>query len=208
MWSVPRDWPGETVFIVAGGPSFTLDHAARLRGRRVIAINSAWHTTPSADLLFFGDARWWNGNCRAGTWPDCGRNTTSGFKGLIVTCADTVHDDRVLKLRKEAPPKWTPDPSKVTMNWSSVTAAMNIADHAGAARIVLCGLDGKVGPAGKRHHHGARYPWPLKPDSFDRHAEEFASVAPAIARRGIAVFIANPDSRHDCWPRLSLEDVL
>lgn len=198
-WAVPKLWPGKRVFVVAGGPSFTPEHAEMLRGRPVIAVNSAWRSVPFCDVLIFGDARWWR---------QIGRNTTKDFKGEIVgTCAGDMGAP-VRMLQRLHPPRWASDPRFVSMRWTTITGALNFADHAGASDIVICGLDGKLATDGTRHHHGEAYPWPLKADSFANHAAELASVAPAIAKRGITVTIANPDSLADCWPKAKLETLL
>ena len=57
FWSVPREWPGETAFIVGGGPSVLGQDLDALRGRRVIVINSSVYAVPGADFLFFDDHR-------------------------------------------------------------------------------------------------------------------------------------------------------
>ena len=67
LWSVPRAWPGETAYIVAGGPSVAWQDLGLLRGRRVIAVNSSWEAVPWAAILLFADLRWWQANAvRAG----------------------------------------------------------------------------------------------------------------------------------------------
>lgn len=208
MWKVPREWVGQTAYIVAGGPSFTKDHAEALRGQHVIAINSAIATIPFAEVLLFCDKRWWTGHYGQNVqWKMCGRNTTKNFKGLIVSNARFMDDDRVKSLGKIKPPRWSRDPSILTSRWSSVTAAINYADLAGASRIVLCGVDGKLAHDGTRHNHGIHYPWALKPESFQRHAEEFQMAAVHLNGR-VDVINANPFSWHDVWPRRRLEELL
>ena len=60
FWSVPREWPRQTAFIVCGGPSVLGQNLELLRGRNVIVINSSVYAVPWADYLYFGDWRWWN----------------------------------------------------------------------------------------------------------------------------------------------------
>lgn len=199
IWSVPRLWPGDAVFVVAGGPSFTREQAELLRGRRVIAINSAWRTVPFADVLLFGDRRW---------WMELGQKTTGAFAGELVTTSNSVSDPRVRNLYKLAPPKWATDPRYLTMKWTTATAAVNFACHAGAAAVALLGLDGRDAPGGRRHNHDDRYPWPPRADSYQRHADEFKSVARAIAAQGVTVVNCSPGSAHDCWPKRPLEEML
>jgi hypothetical protein len=60
LWNVTPEWAGETVFIVAGGPSVAAQNLDVLAGRKVIAVNSSYERVPGADVLFFGDCRWWD----------------------------------------------------------------------------------------------------------------------------------------------------
>lgn len=207
MWKVPREWVGQTAFIVAGGPSFTREQAEALRGQKVIAINSAFLTAPFADVMVFCDKRWWLGEAGPKQWLLCGKNTSKDFKGLVVTNARFLDDPRVKRLEKIKPPRWSRDPSTLCSQWSSVTAAINYADLAGASRIVLCGVDGKLANDGTRHNHGIRYPWTLKHDSFERHAEEFRMISHHLRGR-VEVINANPNSWHDVWPRQKFEELI
>ncbi len=58
IWTPEPLFAGETVFCVACGPSVPNDIAAKLVGKRVIAVNSAIYKIPAADVLFFTDAGW------------------------------------------------------------------------------------------------------------------------------------------------------
>ena len=52
MGKVPRAWTGETVAILATGPSLTVPDDAAVRGRvRTIAVNDAVTIAPWADVL-------------------------------------------------------------------------------------------------------------------------------------------------------------
>jgi len=87
FWTVPRLWPGETVFIIGGGPSVRGQNIEALRGRRVIAINSSYLVAPWADYLIFADERWWAGDHRL---PGGNRSDVlAKFKGEIVSACGT-----------------------------------------------------------------------------------------------------------------------
>ncbi len=191
MWTVPRDWPDETVFILGGGPSVLSQDLSLLTGRRVIAINSAWHTWRKADVLFFADARWWN------------EYKPKGFDGLAVTTSHVTHPN-VKRLEKVNPSAMSRNPRCVALQRSSVTGAINLALHFGAAKIVLLGVDGKL-VDGRRHSHGVKYRWAFRPKCFDEHAKEFRVVAPSIP---VPVFNCSPVSTIDAWPKMKLEDCL
>lgn len=61
IWTPAALFKGEPVFCVACGPSLTPEIAAKLKGRRVIAVNSAVYAVPFADVLLFTDAGWFEG---------------------------------------------------------------------------------------------------------------------------------------------------
>src|SRR6185369_2136873 len=59
-WEPTREWDGETCFILCGGPSAAAHDIGRLRGHKLIAVNSSIFTAPWANFLLFGDTRWWD----------------------------------------------------------------------------------------------------------------------------------------------------
>ncbi|RWF44291.1 MAG: methyltransferase domain-containing protein [Mesorhizobium sp.] len=198
MWSIASEWEGLTAFVLAGGASVKNLDLSLLKGRRVIAINSAHLTYPDADILFFADQRW---------WTDVGRNEQA-FKGRIVTTSNGGPRD-VLRLEKIDPAKGiATKPTQVALSRTSVSGAINILVHLGCKRIVLLGVDGKVGADGQRHHHGGKYPWPMVKACFDHHAEEFRAIAPSLKAAGVEVINANPDSAIGVWPKVPFQEVI
>lgn len=63
--AVPRDWEGETVVVIASGPSLLskqlgLVNRARDEGRcKVIGVNNAWHRFKRLDAIYALDPVWW-----------------------------------------------------------------------------------------------------------------------------------------------------
>jgi len=198
FWTAPRWWVGETVFVLASGPSVNSLDLSLLSGRRVIAVKSSWITYPAADVLFFADGRWW-------------RDTAlrpKAFDGLIVSSAKEISDPRVKLMHKVPPSELSDRPDTVALARTSTTGAINLAVHFGASRIVLLGVDGKIAPDGTRHCHGRTWPWSLKAGCFDQQAAEYRQVAPSASRLGVEIINANPDSAIDVWPRRSFEECL
>jgi hypothetical protein len=206
---IAEEWPGETVFIVAGGPSVRKQNLELLRGRRVIAINSSWESVPWADVLFFGDSRWWFDH-----WKVCLRV----FKGRVITCAPGVaKNPRVTCLRKASPPGYRPsaepvaglseDRHFVTMKRTSLTGAVNVAAHLGSRRQVWLGVDGGVDKKGRTHHHKP-HRWPQKPGCWEEQRKDIAAMVEPLKARGIEVINASPGSVYDYWPVMPLEDAL
>ena len=200
MWSVPRQWPGETVFVLASGPSVNEIDLSLLTGRRVIAVKSSWVTYPEADVLFFADGRWWK---RPGLRPKT-------FAGMIITTAAEIGDPRVLKLRKVPPAALSSDTDRVALARTSTTGAINLAVHFGAARIVLLGVDGKLAADGRRHCHGLTWPWAkgAERQSFEDQAAEYRAIVPSALELGVEIINANPDSAIDAFPRLPFLECL
>ncbi|MBB2698953.1 UNVERIFIED_ORG: hypothetical protein GGI66_003630 [Rhizobium esperanzae] len=198
FWTAPRIWEGETVFVLASGPSVNGLDLSLLAGRRVIAVKSSWLTYPDADVLFFADGRWWKDPALR----------PKAFEGLIVSSAKEISDPRVKLVHKVEPGDLSEKPDTVALRRTSTTGAINLAVHFGASRIVLLGVDGKVTPDGPRHCHGRPWPWPLKAGCFDEQAAEYRQIAPSAERLGIAIVNANPDSAIDVWPRRPFPECL
>jgi hypothetical protein len=152
LWLVPPAWSGETCFIVGGGVSVETQPVERLRGHKVIALNSSYERVPFADYLLFADTRWYR--------VHESRPAFRAFAGHLVTCSPHVDDPRVWRLRRKNPPGLAQDRNMVVMRRTVMAAAMNLAVHLGVRRIVALGLDGRE-TDGRSHHHEP-HPWPQK----------------------------------------------
>lgn len=187
------------VFIVAGGPSVASQDTELLRGHRVIAINSSWQRVPFAEILFFGDGRWWR---------KYGQDVLAGFAGRIVTCAEEERHPRLEKLHRKFTPGLSNDPSTVAVLRTSLTGALNLAVHMGFRSIVLLGADGKAGPDGRMHHH-AEYDGVLAASAdFASQRKDLEVSAADLVRLGVSVVNASPGSCISFWPIANLEDVI
>jgi hypothetical protein len=98
IWTPEPIFSGETVFCLACGPSVPDDIAEKLKGKRVIAVNTAVYKVPEADVLFFTDAGWFeqfgedggrnkllSGKPGNDVWPR--REFVERFPGLVVSFA-------------------------------------------------------------------------------------------------------------------------
>jgi len=197
FWSAPRIWPGETCFIVGGGPSVQDVDLDRLRGRKVIVLNVSYRVCPWADVLFFGDTRIWNEH----------RPEIEKFGGLIVTASALARAKHIKRMRKTKPPGLAPNPFEVIMHRTSFAAAINLAVHFGCARIVLIGCDGGPDKNGRTHHHKP-HPWPQKAGCWAEQRADLLSLVKPLRKRGVEVVNCSPRSTHDFWPRMSLADYL
>jgi len=201
FWPVPREWPGETVFIIAGGPSVLGQDLDALRGRRVIAINSSVHAAPWADILFFGDWRWW--------YEPENRAAATSFAGRVVTTS-RVPDKRVLVCRKTKPPGLALDRNSLMQRWTSLTAATNLAAHliGPGGTIVWLGADGRIAADGRTHHHKP-HPWPHLKGCYDRHREDLVTIVPSLRSLNIAAYNASSGTAWaDLLPVIDLQEAL
>ena len=69
---VPKEFEGETIYIIGGGPSLKNFDFRSLAGSRTIAVNKAMFFYPNADVLYWTDSRFY-------TWY---KNDIDNFKSL------------------------------------------------------------------------------------------------------------------------------
>lgn len=202
MWSVPREWPGATCFIIAGGPSVTQAEVDRLKGRKVIVINTSYQRAPFADFLFFADSRWFGEHKRELLKPD-------GFKGRIVSANTAVRNHLVLTLEKvKPPPALAAAPTQLAMSRTSLAGAIGLAVKLGAVRIVLLGADMQAAKDGRTHHYAIPHRFPFVPGAWKDHMKELRGLAEPLQRLKIEVVNCSPVSLIEWWPKKPLGDVL
>lgn len=192
-------WPGETVFVVGGGPSLRGFDAACLVGRHVVAVNNAWELVPAAQVVHFADAIWhrWNGERLA--------NFTGRY---VTTVARQLADDpRVCVLEKTGREGIEFDPAKLRGH-NSGHQALNLAVHFGAARIVLLGFDMKTAADGSFQYHAEHRRPSVAHDYELRMIPEMRTTVAPLAEHGIEVLNATPGSALDCFPCIELVSVL
>ncbi|HDZ74382.1 MAG TPA: hypothetical protein ENH55_16790 [Aurantimonas coralicida] len=205
-WSVPPAWPGETVFILGGGPSLAGQGAQRLAGRRVIAVNSSYIAHPFADYLCSADRPWLYEHRAA---------LEKAWRGRVVTVTDAIDWDGLLHLRQVAPPipgkaggvAISTDPRALSVRRTSLQAAINLAVLLGAKRIVLLGADGGRDSEGRAHHHAPHKQAP-KPGCWDEQLVDLATTVQPLIDLGVEVLNASPGSHWDLWPIVTLDAVL
>lgn len=200
--SITPDWSGDTAFLICGGPSVRLADLDKLRGRRVMVVNSSLYAVPFADILFYGDERWELEN----------RSAVKAFRGRVISASyGDQHCSYVEFLRRprpsETPPGLSSDRSQAWLRHTSVRGAINVLCHLGVKRIVALGLDGGPDESGKTHHH-APHPWGMNRDIWDLQRDELAGVAPSLQARGVDLLNASPGSRLPFWPIVNLKDVI
>lgn len=197
MWSAPREWPGESAILICGGPSVLEVDINRLRGRRVVVVNSSYLVAPWADFLVFTDLRWWREH------QDVVR---SMFRGRVVTI-DPTTGDGFLVLKRQRSTGLSADPTRLACAHTTVTSAINLLAHLGVTRIGMLGLDGKNADDGREWHH-APHPHASNPRRYEYHAKALRALVAPLQLLRIQCFNLNPDSAHHMFPFSTLDEFL
>lgn len=210
IWKVPKDWAGETVFILGGGPSLRGFDAEVLRGKgRIIATNEAGLAgvagaedekphAPWADVLYWADKRWFNWN------RDRLGEHTGRYK--IARLAPEPPSEQDIKVLPQGGAPLSDDPSRLA-GFCSGGASINLAYLFGASRIVLLGFDMRADGRGDNWH--CRHKQGTDKSRYVTHfMPPIAAMAWPLKQRGVEVINCTPGSALSCFPILPLEDLL
>ncbi len=196
-YQVPQLCPGGTVVCLGAGPSLVREDAeyAHAKGATVIAVNHAYLFAPFAAALMASDGAWWINvkpkfeGLRYSLDPSAGR-----VPGVIVlknTGTDGIETNRA--------------GLRTCMN--SGGAAVNLAVHFGAKRILLLGYDMAVDR--KRTHFFGHHKFPLRDGSpYQSFRDCFKKQVQPLAQLGIDVANCSRHSVLQCFRRSTLEKEL
>ena len=201
--ALPRIYDGTTVYCVGGGPSLRDFDWKRLRDKNVVAINRGMQLLPTARVIFWSDFRFW-------------RYYGEDVLAHAAEFKITINDASVLAARKcgielfNVPHTgcsgFEYDPRGIKHGKNSGYAAINIAAHLGAKRIVLLGYDMKWSSAATHWHDG--YVTTHTEAKLDGYLAEFPGLVGPLHSLGIEVVNACEDSRIECWPRMTIDAAL
>ena len=226
FWSVPRLWPGETLAILANGPSLTQEQATFCRGRaRVIAVNDSYLLAPWADLHYFCDAKWyeWHRQFESPAQALFGRERAMalfhGFPGIRVTLEPSAvlrkYEPSLKVLRNDSsPPDVKPrpeglclEPDGVRTGRNSGYQVINLAVHTGVRRILLLGYD--MGAVDGKTHWFGEHPRPSGAGIFaSTFLPMFETLVEPLEALGVEVLNCTPGSALTVFPRRPLADCL
>ena len=191
-YTVPRMFEGQTVVVVATGQSLTEEQVSMVRDLPTIAVNDAFRMAPWAAILYAADRQWWDANPDAAQFPGVKLCAMPGGPALHMRSSGTLGFD--------------PNPARVRTGGNSGYQAVHVAIHTGAERILLLGFDMHgthyFGPHTKSAN-GKRLKNP-SPESFRNWAERFG----ALNHRGAEIVNCTPGSALECFPKMSLEEVM
>lgn len=202
---VTRRWQGETVFIVASGPSLTPQVVETLKGikagARVICVNDAYKLVPFADVLYACDASWWNyhNGC-----PDFVGEKWSSHEKRGSNNKQSVAEKYGLNLVLGRTGDMFGTDHSIFYGGNSGFQAVNLAILFGAARLPLVAFDMRD-VKGKSHFFGD-HKKPLRVgkcyqtwiDRFNRAAKRLPS--------GVTIVNTTPGSALKCFPFERLEE--
>lgn len=230
-WTAPDMWQDGECWIIAGGPSMPRQfgvteelirrvmnreenpsayspYLSPIHGKHVIAVNNAYQLGSWIDVVFFGDCAWYKTH----------RKKLAEFPGLKVTSCNRFTNKpkeksegiKYLARDKTHRQGISSDKSKVSWNNNSGAAAINLAVHFGAKRIILLGFDMSLDKGKISHWHGSHgNPWEKqKPPPFKRHLKGFPVIAADAKSMGVEIINASPDSAIDDFLKMGVKELL
>lgn len=201
----PSIFAGETCFILAGGPSLRGFDFTRLRGRKVIAINSSMTPAMEAGLdeggvLYFRDTDWFEKR----------QEGVSRWRGPIITRsprAVLALPHKVKLIGAEFRPGFPkPGSAVIRRGRSSGHDAVSLAIVLGAATVVLLGYDMRE-VEGRTHHHD-EYRQASPSVYSELFLPSFKGWNEDALKAGVTVLNATPGSALTEFPAADLDEVL
>lgn len=198
---IPRLYAGETVFVIASGPSLSNTALDRVRDRPAIAVNLSFEAAPWAGALYFSDARFF-------TWY---QKRILRFPGLKFTGdpGRKIRHPDILQLELTGIRGLETKPGALCHGNNSGYAAINLAFHMGARRIALLGIDMSPDPADNtRQHWHPEHPVPSLSRVYQKMAPNFETLVAPLAAHGVEVVNCNLASAVECFRKCPLDEVI
>lgn len=196
--NIEKIWPGETVYLIGGGPSLKNFKWNSLTGKKTIAINKAIKFYPNADAMYWTDGRIY-------AWH---KEEIHEFKGLKYTIRAMPYSTDVKILRRGKKFGFEPSPNTISHGNNSGYAAINLAIHLGAKKIVLLGYDMGMTAEGTHFHDG----YPVNATSAKIYQEQFLPgfdiLKNELRGKDIQIFNASPTSNLKTFTKVTIEEAL
>ena len=193
----PKLLPGGTVVCLGCGPSLQQADVdfAQEKGAAIIAVNDAYQLAPFAAALMASDGAWWIHK----------KPAFAGLRFALDPAASRVKD--VIVLKNTGTDGIETDPAGLRTGRNSGAAAVNLAVHFGAARIVLLGYD--MGVSGKKTHFFGHHKFPLRDGSpYELFRESFKRQVEPLRQLGVEVVNCSRQTALTCFPARPLEQAL
>lgn len=188
-------WLDETVYLIGGGPSLKGFQWDLLDGKKSIAINRAVQFYPNANAVYWTDSRVY-------MWY---KNDIDKFKGLKYTLkAGSNYTGKVNILKKGMKFGLETEKDSLAHGNNSGYAAINLAVHLGAKKIILLGYD--MGNEGAISHFHDGYPVNATAENIykNQFIPGFTVLRELLYTKGIECYNASINSKLDVFPKIDL----
>lgn len=190
------------VIIIATGASLTESDVDIATGDQsdkfIIAINNAYTVCPQSDVIWGGDARFWDWH-----YNDIWINETSRF---LTISSDAAEKYNIEYVASKSGMFLNFDPERpIRQGYNSSFAALNWAILQGAKDIIFLGLDCKPGKD-KTHFFGEH---PIAHRSpYHLFIQAFEAAAKQLINTDIKIINCSPDSAVTCFEKKSISDAI
>lgn len=230
LWRIPRIWEGGDVWIIGGGPSMprqfdvpetiiqkvcngTLPPSAYspymkgIHKKHIIGVNMAYKIGTWIDMIIFGDSGFYLKE----------RTELCKFPGIKVSChPDSRNESWIKYVGRDSSHIRGISTQSNAISWNSNTgaAAISLAVHTGAKRIILLGFDMNIDGQNMQHWHNLYGKGPVDDDRrrqrlpFGRHMLGFPTIEEDARRLGVEIINASPDSAIKCFPKMTVKEFL
>jgi hypothetical protein len=171
-------------------------------GHPVIVVSDAYRMLPDADMLYSSDSRWWLHHEGAHGFRGKKWSTTGPYPGNDKTALQAAYG--LSLVNGETGSTFTADPAAIRHGQNSGFAALNLALHTGARRVVLVGYD--MRNTGGRAHFFGNHPKGLHTGDPSRFVKNFRAAVSSIPA-GVQVMCGTP-SALTMFPQVPLHDAL
>jgi hypothetical protein len=175
------------------------DDVAYVRGKAdaVIAVNDAHRLAPWATAIMASDAKWWKYH-----------QGVPSFMGLKYSLQQDAAQWGATVLEHTGPDGIELAPTGLRSGRNSGAAAINVAVHFGAVKVVLLGYDMGHAPGSPSHWFGD-HPSQIRASSpYDSFIAAFRVAAVQLQQLGVSVLNCSRITAVDAFPRVALEDAL
>lgn len=191
---------GETIYIVGGGPSLKDFDFSLLKDKITIAVNKSLKYVPNPNALYWSDTRLYNWFHEEIDAINCIKVTNKPFP---------ANAPGVINLLNTGKHGLEKDPRCIRDGGNSGYAAINLAYHLGAKKIVLLGFDMNVDNSLTHYHGGYEQLSRIPDDSLYKRLmlPSFGTIADELEQMKVKVFNASPTSAIECFPKISLDQI-
>jgi hypothetical protein len=187
-----------TVICIASGPSLTPSDVDLCRGYEVIACNMSYQLCPWAAHMIAVDFGWWR---------EFHKDAFFAFRGRKWTTSTRARDDYGLEyMEHSAAQGLSKQYGIINGGGNTGQAAVNLAYHLGAKRIILLGYD--MQRTDKKSHWHGDYRTRPNGNAFGLWIPRLMRMVNHLSQEGIEVVNATRQTALTAIPRITIEEAL